>query len=169
MKLQEALLEATKACNHEIEEEGGIILHNPAVPDQYEFVKLRNQNTGTEIAPVLWTADRQEYAEKIISELKLADFFESNEITSTKFAFEYLCEKLTIKFINEGLNEETNLFSEDEFDSYLKEIYVGSLLEQLREKGYITSIEVDDDEHFFLTKEGKEYTKNIKSSTEENI
>ena len=111
----------------------------------------------------------KEYAEKIISELKLADFFESNEITSTKFAFEYLCEKLTIKFINEGLNEETNLFSEDEFDSYLKEIYVGSLLEQLREKGYITSIEVDDDEHFFLTKEGKEYTKNIKSSTEENI
>ena len=69
MKLQEALLEATKACNHEIEEEGGIILHNPAVPDQYEFVKLRNQNTGTEIAPVLWTADRQEYAEKIIPKI----------------------------------------------------------------------------------------------------
>ena len=69
MKLQEALFEATKSCNNAVEEEGGIILHNPSIPDEFEFIKLRNQNTGTEIAPVLWTADRQEYAEKIIPKI----------------------------------------------------------------------------------------------------
>lgn len=66
MKLQEALFEATKECNHEVEEEGGIIIHDPSTPNSFEFIKITNQNAGTKIAPVLWTADRQEYADKII-------------------------------------------------------------------------------------------------------
>lgn len=65
MTIEDVLLKATKECNHDLEEEGGIILRNKEL-DDYEFVKVRNDNEGSEIAPVLWTADRFEYAKKII-------------------------------------------------------------------------------------------------------
>lgn len=64
-KIEAVLLEAVGACRHRIEEEGGVILYN-AAEDSYRYEKLRNSNTGTPIAPVLWTADRYEYAEKVI-------------------------------------------------------------------------------------------------------
>lgn len=66
MKLIEVIHDATQQCRDEIEEEGGIIIHNPSVEDSYEFIKLTNQNTGKALAPVLWTADQQEYADKIL-------------------------------------------------------------------------------------------------------
>lgn len=65
MNLEDTLLEATKQCSHEVEEEGGVILYNTTL-DSYDFIKLRNQNEGTSIAPVLWTADRDEYAKFVI-------------------------------------------------------------------------------------------------------
>lgn len=67
MNLEEALLQATKDCSHDIEEEGGIILSKD---NEFVFHKLRNQNTGTPIAPVLWTADRNEYATIVLPKFK---------------------------------------------------------------------------------------------------
>ena len=65
MTLEDALDHASKQCNHGVEEEGGIILVNKEDND-YEFIKLRNVNEGTFSAPHLWTADQNEYAEKIL-------------------------------------------------------------------------------------------------------
>lgn len=65
MTIENTLLEATKQCGHEFEEEGGVIMYS-ATLNSYDFIKLRNQNTGTDIAPVLWTADRDEYAKLVI-------------------------------------------------------------------------------------------------------
>lgn len=65
MTLNDTLLHAVTSCGHPAEEEGGIILVNNAA-QTFQFVKLRNQNTGTPIAPVLWTADRDEYAKNVI-------------------------------------------------------------------------------------------------------
>lgn len=58
-----ALEAAVNECSETIEEEGGVIL---VKGDDYCYYKLRNQNTGTSIAPVLWTADRDEYAKNVI-------------------------------------------------------------------------------------------------------
>lgn len=74
MKLLNALLQAAKECNNPVEEEGGVILHLPAIAhnkfsspeDEYVFLKITNANAGTPVAPVLWTADRGEYAVKVI-------------------------------------------------------------------------------------------------------
>lgn len=62
--LEQVLGHAVKECKDAKEEEGGVIIRHS--DDHYQFIKLRNQNTGTEIAPVLWTADRNEYAQKVM-------------------------------------------------------------------------------------------------------
>src|SRR4051812_44783759 len=60
MKLINALNHAILDCYNQNDEEcGGIILCRG---DNYMFTKLRNQNTGTPKAQVLWTADRNEYS-----------------------------------------------------------------------------------------------------------
>jgi len=68
-----ALADAVDQCWNQVtdlEERGGVILHHPD-RDEYVFIALRNSNTGTAIAPVLFTADRDEYAEIIIPLFKL--------------------------------------------------------------------------------------------------
>lgn len=49
------------------EEEGGFILKRE---DEYLFVKVKNANTGTEVALVLFTADRAEFGTKVIPHQK---------------------------------------------------------------------------------------------------
>ncbi len=66
-KLEEILEQAATVCNNTTEEEGGIILHKDG---DYLFVKLKNNNTGTDLARVLWTADRYEYAAQVLPLLK---------------------------------------------------------------------------------------------------
>lgn len=63
-----ALKYAVSSCFNPDEEEGGIILVNKA--NEHEFIKLKNDNSGTDIALGLWTANRQEYADKIIPRFK---------------------------------------------------------------------------------------------------
>lgn len=64
--LKASLLKALETCAVDHEEHGGIILFkNP----EYEFVKLTNLNTGTEVATALWTADRDEYCKLIIPKI----------------------------------------------------------------------------------------------------
>jgi hypothetical protein len=98
----------------------------------------------------------------------LIEFFEDYEIESLDFAKKYLCDKLTEKFILGELNEEEEdtlfLFTEEEFEVILKELVAGSVLYELKEKGYVESYEDDTtEEMFFLTKKGKKFLKEEKN------
>jgi len=98
----------------------------------------------------------------------LSDFFEEYEIESLDFAKKYLCDKLTDKFILGELNEEEEdtlfLFTEEEFEVILKELIAGSVLYELKQKGYVESYEDETtEEMFFLTKKGKKFLKEEKN------
>lgn len=102
----------------------------------------------------------KEIAKEIIDDLTESGFFAEYEIINTEFANEYLCEKLTEKFIIGELDLEEALFDEPEFTKILQEIIAGSLLTELKKKGYINSYEDENTEElFFLTEEGKKYVK----------
>jgi len=45
------------------EEEGGVILQNG---EEYQFIRIRNENTGTPIAGGLYTMDKGEYGSKVL-------------------------------------------------------------------------------------------------------
>ena len=69
------------------------------------------------------------------------------------------------------LNEEFggDIFDEDEFDQLLKELVAGSILYELKEKGYVNSYSDEDtEEMFFLTKEGKEQLKDDNTQSRSN-
>ena len=103
-------------------------------------------------------------AKEILFVLRESDFFAEYEIQDETFAMDYLCDKLTIKFINGELDEDSyeNLFNEDDMEQFLKEIIAGSLLYELQAKGIVDSIEDENnEERFFLTDKGKEIAKNI--------
>lgn len=51
------------------EEEGGFILHNKLL-NQYKYKLIKNQNTNTPVARVLWTADQYQFAKEILGEIK---------------------------------------------------------------------------------------------------
>ena len=62
--LLRAVRQAPESVNTGLEEEqGGFILRKQ---DEFLFVQVRNANTGTPSAPGLYTADAQEYGEKVI-------------------------------------------------------------------------------------------------------
>jgi len=97
----------------------------------------------------------------------LTEFFEDYEIDSLDFATKYLCDKLTEKFILGELDNEDEdtlfLFTEEEFEIILKELIAGSVLYDLKQKGYVESYEDDTtEEMFFLTKKGKKFLKEEK-------
>ena len=97
----------------------------------------------------------------------LTEFFEDYEIESLDFAKKYLCDKLTDKFILGELDEEEGdllfLYNEEEFEVILKELIAGSVLYDLKQKGYVESYEDETtDEMFFLTKKGKKFLKEEK-------
>jgi hypothetical protein len=99
---------------------------------------------------------------QIVDLLSDVQFFKEHEIENTDFAKKYFNEKLTEKFINGELNNDA-IFSEEEMEICLKEIITGSILYQLKEKGYINSYEDDNTEEiFFLTEDGREFIKNMK-------
>lgn len=105
-------------------------------------------------------------ASEIIKILEECEFFKDHEIDNTDFAMEYLCDKLTDKFILGDIDVENDqLFIENEFETILKEIVVGTLLIELKKKGVINSYEDDETEEvFFLTEEGKKHLNNIKQN-----
>jgi hypothetical protein len=105
-----------------------------------------------------------EKANEIIEDLY--DFFIEYQIDSTEFAKKYLCDKLTEKFIVGELDEDEMggifLFTEDEFETILKELIAGSVLYELKEKGLVDSYEDDTtEEMFFLTNKGKKQFKKL--------
>lgn len=98
-----------------------------------------------------------ERADELIEILIEERFFEDYEIENYNFAKYYLRDKLTDKFILGTLeNDEDDIFSEEEYETILREIVAGSVLYELKEKGLVDSYEDEDtEEMFFLTKEGK--------------
>ena len=105
-----------------------------------------------------------EETEHFIEGLKDAEFFKDYEITDLTFARSHLLDIFTEKFINGLLSDdESELFTEEEFDLLLKELVAGSILSELKEKGYINSYEDETtEEMFFLTEEGKKYVNSDK-------
>jgi hypothetical protein len=106
-----------------------------------------------------------EETEHFIEGLKESNFFEDYEIKDLTFARTHLLDIFTEKFINGLLNDdEIELFTEDEFDILLKELVAGSILFELKGKGWIDSYEDENtEEMFFLTDEGKKFVKNVNS------
>jgi len=101
-----------------------------------------------------------EMTNEIITDLVETEFFSDYEIQSTEFAKKYLLDKLTEKFIlGELENDEDEflgVFNDDEFEVVLREIVAGSILYELKDKGYVNSYEDDKtEETFFLTEEGR--------------
>ena len=106
-----------------------------------------------------------ERSNEIVQSLVESGFFKDYELPSTDFAKEYLCEKLTEKFIENGSDINDTIFTENEFENILRVIVTGSILGELKRKGYINSYEDENtEETFFLTEDGKEMLKNLKST-----
>lgn len=96
-------------------------------------------------------------------------FFEDYEIENLTFAKEYILEIINEKYISGLLGEGElgeEIFTEEEFTKILQEIIAGTLLNELKENGYINSYEDEEtEEMFFLTEKGKEYLKNNKGKS----
>jgi hypothetical protein len=106
-----------------------------------------------------------EHVNAVIQILRETNFFKDYELENENFAEDYLCEKLTQKFIIGELDIE--LISDDEMGIYMREIIAGTILSELQEKGLIDSIEIDNSqEHFFLTDLGKDFAEKIKNNIE---
>jgi hypothetical protein len=99
-----------------------------------------------------------ENAQKFIDALEESNFFEDYGLDSTDYAFNFLCEKLNEKYIknNFSFNGIEKLTSK-EFTQYLQQILSGSILETLKEKGFVESYEDENTEKiYFLTDLGKQ-------------
>lgn len=109
-----------------------------------------------------------EETEYFIEGLAESGFFEDYEIKDYTFVRTHLLDIFTEKFINGSLtDEDTELFTENEFDTLLKELVAGSILFELKEKGIVDSYEDENtEEMFFLTDEGKKFMKNANPDEE---
>jgi len=106
-----------------------------------------------------------EKTEEIIEILTESNFFKDYEIDDLTYSRIFLNDRLTEKFIKGEIDETEeialNYFDEDEFGEVIRSIIAGSVLYELKEKGYVGSYEDDNtEETFFLTKEGKDYLNN---------
>ena len=99
----------------------------------------------------------QEITEEIIASLVEDNYFTEFEISSEDYARKRISDELTRKFLENGLdNEDEGYFSEDEFETILKEIIAEDVLRSLQKNGLIDSYEDDEtEEMFFLTDLGK--------------
>lgn len=111
-----------------------------------------------------------EYSKNIIDTLIETEFFSEHDITDYEFANDFLCQKLTEKFINGELNLDEGVFTEEEFDEILRYIIAGSILNKLKNSGYLNSYEDENTEEvFFITDLGKEYLEELQKEYKENI
>jgi hypothetical protein len=97
---------------------------------------------------------------EIIQTLIEEEFFKDFEIEDFSYAEKRFSEELTKKFLINGLDRETAIFSEEEFDKILREIAAEDVLRSLQKKGLINSYEDDNtEETFFLTEKGRQELK----------
>ena len=106
--------------------------------------------------------------EEIIETLIESKLFEDYDINTTDFARKYFLDKLTEKFILGEIDLDYDmLFTEEEFDTCIKEVVLGSIFTKLKENGYVNSYEDEDtEETFFLTEKGKEYLRMLREDDE---
>lgn len=98
--------------------------------------------------------------EEIIVTLQEEKFFEDFEIVDLTYARKRITEEVTKKFILNDLDDEYEIFNEEEFDKILKEIVAEDVLRSLQKKGLVNSYEDEGvEEIFFLTDAGKEELK----------
>jgi hypothetical protein len=103
-----------------------------------------------------------EEANRFVESLEQSGFFIDFEIEDKNFALNYFCEKLTEKFIQGTLDENIYIFTDEEMDTFLNEIMVGSILFELQKDGIVDFIEDENnEERFFLTEKGKKIAKKI--------
>lgn len=92
-----------------------------------------------------------EEAENILQGLIESEFFIDYDITDYTYSKQYLLDVLTEKYINGLLDDdETELFTEAEFEQILKELVAGTVLYELKQKGYVNSYEDENTEEMFF-------------------
>ena len=98
------------------------------------------------------------------SVLTETNFFSDYDLENTDFAKTYLLDKLTEKFISGEYDmEEDEFFEEEEFETVLREIVAGTILYDLKKKGFVESYDDEiTEELFFLTEKGKKLLKKDK-------
>ena len=101
---------------------------------------------------------------EILCILEESNFFKDYEIENFDFAIKYLNDKLTEKFISGKYDmEEDEFFEEKEFETVLREIVAGTILYDLKKKGFVESYDDEiTEELFFLTEKGKKLLKKDK-------
>jgi len=102
-------------------------------------------------------------AEEFIETLKSIDFFVENDIECSDYTKTYLCEVLTQKFIDGGdlYSEFDEMFTDQEGEKILGHIIVGTVLNDLKEKGILDSYEDENTEEvYFFTELGKKMSEN---------
>jgi DNA-binding PadR family transcriptional regulator len=73
-----------------------------------------------------------------------------------------MTEKYISGLIGDFDGENGELFTEEEFSKLLKEIVAGSILNSLKEEGYLNSYEDETTEElFFLTEKGKKHLEDL--------
>lgn len=127
------------------------------------FMKKQNNMTKVYQPIVIQEADN------IIEGLTLSNFFKDYGIENKTYAKQHLLDVLTEKYLDSLLGKDTDeLFTEEEFTELLHNIIAGSLVYELKENGLMDSYkDLNDEEIFFLTEEGKIELKNIKSGKED--
>jgi hypothetical protein len=105
-----------------------------------------------------------ERVREMIEILTETHFFSDYELENTEFAETYLLDKLTEKFISGEYDmEEDEFFEEEEFETVLREIVAGTILYDLKKKGFVESYDDEiTEELFFLTEKGKKLLKKDK-------
>jgi hypothetical protein len=121
------------------------------------LLSLQKKNMSTVYQPFII-----EEANRFVESLEQSGFFIDFEIEDKNFALNYFCEKLTEKFIQGTLDENIYIFTDEEMDTFLNEIMVGSILFELQKDGIVDFIEDENnEERFFLTEKGKKIAKKI--------
>jgi hypothetical protein len=100
-----------------------------------------------------------EKTNEIINILTETNFFKDYELEKKDYAINFLNDKLTEKFIEGKIDDDNlELFELEEFELILRDIVAGTILNELKDKGYLESYEDDNTEElFFLTEMGKKF------------
>jgi len=112
----------------------------------------------------------KEITDLIMETLIMDGFFVDYEITNQAYAEKRFSDELTKKFLSEGLDDDGDYFSEEEYHQILNEIVAEDILRNLKNKGYLQSYEDETTEEvFFLTERGKEKLNDLRLEDEDVI
>jgi hypothetical protein len=110
-------------------------------------------------------------ADEIIKGMEYENFTERYNLTNMKFVRTYLCDLLTVKYINGELDDdEDGVFTEEEFDNILIDVVNQHTKQVLIDDGIINTYEDETtDEVIFLTDKGKELMEQLKNDIKDGL